>query len=297
MKTEISTQFKRLQDQICIGLEKINTDSTFSEDLWDRPGGGGGRSRNLSNGNVIQKGGVNFSEVKGKTPELVLKSLDLPPSDFYATGVSIVIHPLNPWVPIIHMNVRYFEMSNGTYWFGGGIDLTPHYVIETDAVFFHKQLKAICDQHNISNYSQFKKSADDYFFMPHRNESRGIGGIFFDRLSSKEHKKKENIWQFILSLGNGFLPIYIELISRNKDRPFTKAQKDWQYLRRGRYVEFNLLYDRGTLFGLQSAGRTESILMSLPPIVKWVYDWNPEPGSEEAALYEKYLLRRDWIEG
>ena len=295
MKIEISTQFKKLQDQICIGLQRVDTDSKFSEDLWDRPGGGGGRSRNLSNGNVIQKGGVNFPEVTGKTPEVVLKSLDLPTSDFYATGVSIVIHPLNPWVPIIHMNVRYFEMSDGTYWVGGGIDLTPHYVIEADAVFFHKKLKAICDQHNISNYSQFKKSADDYFFIKHRNESRGIGGIFFDRLSSKEHKEKEKIWQFILSLGNGFLPIYTELISRNKDRPFTKEQQDWQYLRRGRYVEFNLVLDRGTKFGLDTNGRTESILMSLPPFASWKYNHNPEPESLEAKTLTYLVKDFDWI--
>tara|TARA_A100000164_G_scaffold129165_1_gene114519 strand:- start:7 stop:903 length:897 start_codon:yes stop_codon:yes gene_type:complete len=295
MKTEINTQFKKLQDQICIGLEKVNTHSKFSEDLWDRPGGGGGRSRNLSDGNIIQKGGVNFSEVKGKTPEIVLKSLDLPPSDFYATGVSIVIHPVNPWVPIIHMNVRYFEMSDGTYWFGGGIDLTPHYVIEADAVFFHKQLKAICDQHKISNYSQFKKSADDYFFIKHRNESRGIGGIFFDRLSSKEPKEKVKIWQFVLSLGNRFLPIYSELISRNKDRPFTKAQQDWQYLRRGRYVEFNLVLDKGTKFGLDTNGRTESILMSLPPFASWAYNHHPEPDSQEAKTLAYLVKDFDWI--
>ena len=295
MKTEINTQFKKLQDQICIGLEKVNTHSKFSEDLWDRPGGGGGRSRNLSDGNIIQKGGVNFSEVKGKTPEIVLKSLDLPPSDFYATGVSIVIHPVNPWVPIIHMNVRYFEMSDGTYWFGGGIDLTPHYVIEADAVFFHKQLKAICDQHKISNYSQFKKSADDYFFIKHRNESRGIGGIFFDRLSSKEPKEKVKIWQFVLSLGNRFLPIYSELISRNKDRPFTKAQQDWQYLRRGRYVEFNLVLDKGTKFGLDTNGRTESILMSLPPFASWEYNHHPEPDSQEAKTLTYLVKDFDWI--
>ena len=295
MKTEINTQFKKLQDQICIGLEKVNTHSKFSEDLWDRPGGGGGRSRNLSDGNIIQKGGVNFSEVKGKTPEIVLKSLDLPPSDFYATGVSIVIHPVNPWVPIIHMNVRYFEMSDGTYWFGGGIDLTPHYVIEADAIFFHKQLKTICDQHNISNYRQFKKSADDYFFIKHRNESRGIGGIFFDRLSSKEPKEKEKIWQFVLSLGNRFLPIYSELISRNKDRPFTKVQQDWQYLRRGRYVEFNLILDKGTKFGLDTNGRTESILMSLPPFASWEYNHHPEPESPEAKTLTYLVKDFDWI--
>jgi coproporphyrinogen III oxidase len=234
MKAEISTQFKKLQDQICLGLEQANAPTKFSEDLWIRPGGGGGRSRTVSEGKVIQKGGVNFSEVSGRTPEAILKSMDLPPSDFYATGVSIVIHPVNPWVPIIHMNVRYFEMSDGTYWFGGGIDLTPHYVIESDATFFHKQLKEICDQHDPGYYAQFKKWADDYFFIKHRNETRGIGGIFFDRLSSQNANEKEQLWQFVLSLSNGFLPIYTELISRNRDRPFTKVQQDWQYLRRGR---------------------------------------------------------------
>ena len=295
MKTEINTQFKKLQDQICLGLEKINTSSKFSEDLWERHGGGGGRSRILSEGKVIQKGGVNFSEVSGPTPEAILKSLDLPPSDFYATGVSIVIHPVNPWVPIIHMNVRYFEMSDGTYWFGGGIDLTPHYVIESDAVFFHKQLKEICDQHDSGYYAQFKKWADDYFFIKHRNETRGIGGIFFDRLSSQEAYEKEQLWQFVLSLGSGFLPIYTELISRNRDRPFTKAQQDWQYLRRGRYVEFNLVLDKGTKFGLDTDGRTESILMSLPPFASWEYNHQPEKDSEEERLLSILAKPKDWI--
>lgn len=295
MKTEISTQFKKLQDQICSGLEKINTHSKFSEDLWNRPGGGGGRSRMLSEGKVIQKGGVNFSEVNGKTPENILKSLDIPSSDFYATGISIVIHPVNPWVPIIHMNLRYFEISDGTYWFGGGIDLTPHYVIESDAVFFHKQLKLICDRHDTSHYRQFKKWADEYFFIKHRNESRGIGGIFFDRLSSEEPNKKGKIWQFVLSLGNGFLPIYSELISRNKDRPFTKTQQDWQYLRRGRYVEFNLILDKGTKFGLDTNGRTESILMSLPPFASWEYNHQPNPESPEAKTLAYLVKDFDWI--
>ena len=295
MKTEISTKFKKLQDQICLGLEKINISSKFSEDLWERPGGGGGRSRILSEGKVIQKGGVNFSEVSGPTPEAILKSLDLPTSDFYATGVSIVIHPVNPWVPIIHMNVRYFEMSDGTYWFGGGIDLTPHYVIESDAIFFHKQLKEICDQHDSGYYAQFKKWADDYFFIKHRNETRGIGGIFFDRLSSQEANEKEQLWQFVLSLGNGFLPIYTELISRNRDRPFTKAQQDWQYLRRGRYVEFNLVLDKGTKFGLDTDGRTESILMSLPPFVSWEYNHQPKKESPEAKTLAYLVKDIDWI--
>ena len=295
MKTEISTIFKKLQDQICLGLEKINTSSKFSEDLWERPGGGGGRSRTLSKGKIIQKGGVNFSEVSGPTPETILKSLDLPLSDFYATGVSIVIHPVNPWVPIIHMNVRYFEISDGTYWFGGGIDLTPHYVIESDAVFFHKQLKEICDQHDSGYYAQFKKWADDYFFIKHRNETRGIGGIFFDRLSSQKASEKQQLWQFVLSLCNGFLPIYTELISRNKDRPFTKAQQDWQYLRRGRYVEFNLVLDKGTKFGLDTDGRTESILMSLPPFASWEYNHQPEKESPEAKTLAYLVKDIDWI--
>ena len=295
MKAEISTQFKKLQDQICLGLEQANAPTKFSEDLWIRPGGGGGRSRTVSEGKVIQKGGVNFSEVSGRTPEAILKSMDLPPSDFYATGVSIVIHPVNPWVPIIHMNVRYFEMSDGTYWFGGGIDLTPHYVIESDATFFHKQLKEICDQHDPGYYAQFKKWADDYFFIKHRNETRGIGGIFFDRLSSQEAYEKEQLWQFVLSLGSGFLPIYTELISRNRDRPFTKAQQDWQYLRRGRYVEFNLVLDKGTKFGLDTDGRTESILMSLPPFASWEYNHQPELESPEAKTLAYLVKDLDWI--
>ncbi|MFY0685581.1 MAG: oxygen-dependent coproporphyrinogen oxidase [Cyclobacteriaceae bacterium] len=294
-KEAISEWFKTLQDKICTSLEQSDGHGKFKEDKWERPGGGGGRSRVIENGNVIEKGGVNFSAVSGKTPAKILEALNLDDADFFATGVSIVIHPSSPWVPIIHMNVRYFEMSNGVNWYGGGIDLTPHYVIPEDAKFFHQQMKGACDPFEIADYAKFKKWADDYFFIRHRKETRGIGGIFFDRLSGKTTSEDEQIWQFVQQVGSTFAPTYLELINRNRDKPYTETNKDWQFHRRGRYVEFNLVYDKGTKFGLDTDGRTESILMSLPPEVKWTYNHHVASGSPEQQTLDCLHKDMDWL--
>jgi coproporphyrinogen III oxidase len=299
-KDEIKNWLQSLQSDICQQLETADGKGIFVSDAWERSGGGGGDSRVMTNGNIIEKGGVNFSAVWGKTPESTLRMLGVPQGDspdFFATGVSIVMHPHNPMVPIIHMNVRYFEMSNGTWWFGGGIDLTPHYVIEDDAKYFHQQLKSVCDRHHPSYYADFKKWADDYFFIRHRNETRGVGGIFFDNLRDDAGFSKESRFEFLKNVGSSFAPLYSHFMSENHSLPFTDQQKQWQYLRRGRYVEFNLVWDRGTKFGLETDGRTESILMSLPPQANWIYNFQPEQGSEEQKTLS--LLRKgiDWIGG
>ena len=280
-KEEITNWFKGLQDNICLSLEAADGTGTFEEDAWDRPGGGGGRSRVIRNGNVIEKGGVNFSAVWGPTPEKVLQSFGLDQADFYATGVSIVLHPSNPFVPIIHMNVRYFEMSNGVCWFGGGIDLTPHYVNPNDAVYFHQALKNTCDKHNPTYYPKFKEWADNYFYVQHRHETRGIGGIFFDHLKAEDGISMEDRWQFVQDVGNTFAPTYTHFMASNSSLPYGEQEKNWQMLRRGRYVEFNLVLDRGTKFGLETDGRIESILMSLPPLAGWEYNHQPEAGTPE----------------
>lgn len=283
-KETITEWFMSLQDSICNALEKEDGKGRFIEDNWNREEGGGGRTRIIQHGNVIEKGGVLFSAVHGPVPDFLAKeniSNDKNSHTFYATGVSIVIHPSNPMVPIIHMNVRYFEMSNGIWWFGGGIDLTPHYVIEEDARFFHSALKASCDKHDPGFYPEFKKWADDYFYIPHRKETRGVGGIFFDKLSASDKKTKEQLFDFVKEVGNTFAPVYTELMSRNKGKAFTEQNKQWQLLRRGRYVEFNLVYDKGTRFGLETNGRTESILMSLPELAGWQYNYITDKGSDE----------------
>jgi len=297
-KEAIETYFVNLQDEICRGLEKADGKGKFEEDLWKRHEGGGGRTRTFSNGNVIEKGGVNFSAVDGPCPDFLRKEAGLKENEeatFYATGVSLVIHPINPMVPIIHMNVRYLKAGN-LEWFGGGIDLTPHYIVEEDAQFFHNHLKSVCDEHNTTYYPDFKKWADDYFFIQHRNETRGIGGIFFDRLSAKDSITIEDRFKFVQAVGNSFLPAYIPLIEKNKDKPYTEANKQWQLLRRGRYVEFNLVYDRGTKFGLLTNGRTESILMSLPPTANWEYANQPEKGSAEEKTLSLLKKGIEWAE-
>lgn len=297
-KELIRDWFISLQNDICNQLEEADGKAKFISDPWERKGGGGGTSRVLTNGNIIEKGGVNFSAVWGPTPEPVLKSLNLASEDkpdFFATGISIVIHPVNPMVPIIHMNTRYFEMTNGTWWFGGGIDLTPHYVNENDARYFHQQLKNTCDQHHPSYYPHFKKWADEYFFIKHRNETRGIGGIFFDYLKADQTFTKEARFEFVKSVGSSFAPIYKHFMKKNHTMPFTDDHKHWQYLRRGRYVEFNLVWDRGTKFGLDTDGRTESILMSLPPQAQWAYNYRPVPGSAEHKTQELLKQGIDWL--
>ncbi len=283
LKETIATYFQQLQDSICQALQQADGKGTFREDHWQRPGGGGGRSRTIQNGAIIEKGGVGFSAVHGQMHEQQLRSLNITEkADFFATGVSIVMHPHSPMVPIIHMNVRYFEMSNGTCWFGGGIDLTPHYVVPQDATWFHQQLKSVCNQHNPEYYAKFKPWADDYFYIPHRDETRGVGGIFFDYLKPTENQSKEELFAFVKSVGEAFAPIYTYFMLKNKDLLFGEQEKNWQFLRRGRYVEFNLVWDRGTKFGLETNGRTESILMSMPPQANWIYDFRPEENSPEA---------------
>lgn len=287
-KENISEWLKKLQDSICSALESADGGSKFIEENWTREEGGGGRSRVIKNGAVLEKGGVMYSAVSGTTPDFLLKEKSHsvteganPKSTFYATGVSIVLHPQNPMVPIIHMNIRYFEMNNGVKWLGGGIDLTPHYVNEADAKFFHAELKRICDKHHLNYYTKFKTWADDYFFIEHRKETRGIGGIFFDRLNSDTEMSFEKNFAFWQDVGSAFAAIYTELINRNKNKSFNESHKQWQLLRRGRYVEFNLVYDKGTKFGLESNGRIESILVSLPLHASWEYNFKTTNGSEE----------------
>jgi coproporphyrinogen III oxidase len=293
-KETISEWFMSLQDNICAALEGEDGKGKFHEDKWLREEGGGGRTRIIREGNVIEKGGVLYSAVHGPMPDFLVKDSDAGKDHtFYATGVSIVIHPHNPFVPIIHMNVRYFEMSNGTWWFGGGIDLTPHYINAEDAAFFHNALKTSCDKHNNDYYSRFKKWADDYFFIPHRQETRGIGGIFFDKLSGPQ--SKEELFAFVQEVGNTFAPVYTALMAKNKASSYNEEHKSWQLLRRGRYVEFNLVYDRGTRFGLETNGRTESILMSLPKLAGWEYDYSPAKGSEEERTLSLLKKDQNWI--
>lgn len=295
-KSEIISFFKSLQQSISSALEIEDGVAKFSSDEWQREGGGGGVSNVLKNGKIFEKGGVNFSEVYGKTPVQILKSLEIEGTpDFSATGVSIVIHPSSPKVPIIHMNVRYFEMSNGMWWFGGGIDLTPIYIVDEDARFFHKQLKATCDQFNHTFYPKYKNWADDYFYITHRKETRGIGGIFFDHLGRNNEISKDDAFSFVKSVGETFAPSYISIVQRHKEETFSELEKKWQLVRRGRYAEFNLVIDRGTKFGLETDGRTESILMSLPPLAAWEYDYKPNVDSAEYNTLIKLRKGIDWV--
>jgi len=287
-KEQVIADYQTIQDEICAALEQADGKATFEEEKWEREGGGGGRTRIIQNGSIFEKGGVNFSAVHGNLPDSVKKALNVEQDDFFATGISIVIHPNHPMVPIIHMNIRYFEMPSSfahgdkpVRWFGGGIDLTPHYIIEEDARYFHQYVKSVCDQFNHDFYHRFKHWADDYFYIKHRNETRGIGGIFYDRLTANDELSWENIFDFSKALGRSFIPIYTELVNRNRDKAYTDEQQLWQYQRRSRYTEFNLVYDAGTRFGLETNGRIESILMSLPPTAKWLYNYQPQPGSEE----------------
>lgn len=284
-----------MQDHICAGLEQGDGQGKFMEDRWDREDGGGGRTRIFQNGAIIEKGGVAFSEVYGPTPEKILQKLGLEKADFFATGVSIVLHPFSPMVPIIHMNIRYFEMENGVHWFGGGIDLTPHYVDPQDAKYFHQEVKNVCDQFDPEYYSKFKAWADDYFFVKHRNETRGIGGIFYDRLSAKSDGHFQQILDFSLEIGRLFPKVYTYFMQKNSKIPFGLEEKAWQNLRRGRYVEFNLVWDAGTKFGLDTNGRTESILMSMPPQAEWTYMHQPMPGSAEQFTLDHLKKDIDWL--
>ena len=303
-KLDISCYFKDLQNRIVLGLEDLDGSAKFVEDIWQREEGGGGITKILQNGSVFEKGGVNFSEVEGFAPKELLSTLEVSldqntPVSFYATGISIVMHPDNPMVPIIHMNVRYFELKNDvgmiTNWFGGGIDLTPHYISNPEASFFHKQLKKTCDLHDPTYYPKFKEWADNYFYIKHRKETRGIGGIFFDRLTALDNNSFSRLFDFVKSVGECFLPTYTSIVNVKKGEKYDSDQKLWQKIRRGRYVEFNLVYDRGTTFGLQTNGRTESILMSLPQDASWFYDFKTEIGSAEEATLKSLSKGIDWI--
>lgn len=289
MATELNTikeYLIQLQQSICDALEKLDGKATFISDDWKRAEGGGGLSRVIQNGDVFEKGGVNFSHVHGALPE-VLKSETRTANYFNATGVSIVIHPKNPFVPIIHMNVRYFCMSetiDGTIvdeWFGGGIDMSPAYPNEEDTLHLHQILKNACDKFDTSYYPKFKTWCDDYFTIKHRKEMRGVGGIFFDHLRPENEINKDTFFNFLQEVGNSFIPIYAKIVERNKNKIYNEVNKEWQLVRRGRYAEFNLVYDRGTHFGLKTNGRIESILMSLPPHAEWKYNFIPTAGSEE----------------
>ncbi len=287
-----------LQDSICDGLTAVDGKESFREDNWDREHGGGGRTRVLTNGAVFEQAGVNFSHVYGDNlpPSATADRPELAGRSFQATGVSLVIHPHNPYAPTSHANVRFFiaekEGAEPVWWFGGGFDLTPYYPFKEDVVFWHQQARAACDSFGKDYYAKFKKWADEYFFLKHRGETRGVGGLFFDDLNENGFNES---FSFLKSVGDHFLKAYAPIVEKRKDTPFGERERDFQLYRRGRYVEFNLVYDRGTLFGLQSGGRTESILMSLPPLVKWRYDWHPEPGTPEAELYEKFLKPGDWL--
>jgi coproporphyrinogen III oxidase len=291
-KSQIEIEFRNLQNFICEELELLDGKSIFSEDPWLRDEGGGGFTRTLSEGQIIEKGGVAFSAVHGKVSDVMKSQLAMADGDFFASGVSVVLHPRHPRHPIIHMNVRYFELDNGTYWFGGGIDLSPHYVDLYAARAFHLALKKVCDQYNPKFYSIFKSHADSYFFLPHRNESRGVGGIFFDNQNENSGLSKEQLLNFCLDLGRKFPVIYREQIELKVVQIPSLEELKWQALRRGRYVEFNLLHDRGTKFGIYSSGRTESILMSMPPMANWEYDFTPLENSEESKT-QKILKEKN----
>ncbi|MCK0190556.1 oxygen-dependent coproporphyrinogen oxidase [Arenibacter sp. F20364] len=300
MKDKFYAYIQQLQDTITGKLEAVDGLAKFKEDLWERPEGGGGRSRVIENGAVFEKGGVNISAVHGALPKSMQNYFGVQDADFFACGLSLVIHPKNPMVPTVHANWRYFEMYDKQgklvdQWFGGGQDLTPYYLFDEDAKHFHKVCKEACDKHNPDFYSTYKTKCDDYFWNTHRNEARGVGGLFYDYCKATDIMNMEDWYNFETEVGNSFLEAYVPIVEKRKDLPFTKEQRDWQEIRRGRYVEFNLVHDKGTLFGLKTNGRIESILMSLPPHVQWVYDHHPEKGSEEERLLKVLEKPKDWV--
>lgn len=293
-RNDIVAYLKSLQDSICAGLENEDGKAKFIEDNWTHETGGGGRSRVIQHGNVFEKGGVNFSAVEGDMPKFMAEKVNPNAKRFFATGVSLVIHPFSPMVPIVHMNVRYFETDTGASWFGGGIDLTPIYINKDQARFFHEKMKEACDAHHPEYYNKFKDWADHYFFNEHRKETRGVGGIFYDYLRPSDAASKEQLFAFMQEVGNTFLKAYLPIVTANKHVEFTPEQKNWQLIRRGRYVEFNLVYDRGTKFGLETGGRIESILMSLPEHASWIYNHQPAAGSEERKTLDLLVKGVDW---
>jgi coproporphyrinogen III oxidase len=317
-RTRVSEFMRQLQDQICQGLEQLDGAGTFKEDSWDRPEGGGGRSRVIREGGVFEQGGVNFSEVWGAhlPPSILNQRPEAAGHQFYATGTSMVLHPRNPYVPTVHLNYRYFE-AGPVWWFGGGADLTPYYPFAEDAAHFHRTLKQACDNHHSEYYSVFKPWCDEYFYLKHRQEMRGVGGLFFDyqdgqgqlyrgpdangpaaqrsnQIGTLAPRSWEELFAFVVDCGRAFLPAYGPIVERRQSLEHGERERNFQLYRRGRYVEFNLVYDRGTIFGLQTNGRTESILMSLPPLVRWEYGYQPEPSTPEAELYERFLKPQDW---
>ncbi|MBD2437542.1 oxygen-dependent coproporphyrinogen oxidase [Nostoc sp. FACHB-110] len=318
-KARVSQFMKQLQDDITQALSELDGVGKFHEDAWERPEGGGGRSRVLREGKIFEQAGVNFSEVWGShlPPSILAQRPEAEGHKFYATGTSLVLHPRNPYVPTVHLNYRYFE-AGPVWWFGGGADLTPYYPFAEDAAHFHKTLKHGCDQHHAEYYPVFKLWCDEYFYLKHRNETRGVGGLFFDyqdgqgtlyrgpnpkgpaanysdQVGVLPQRTWEDLFAFIQSGGKAFLPAYVPIVQRRHETEYGERERNFQLYRRGRYVEFNLVYDRGTIFGLQTNGRTESILMSLPPLVRWEYGYQPEPNSPEAQLYETFLKPQDWI--
>lgn len=301
MKDKFYAYIQQLQDTITAKLEEVDGKAKFRQDLWERPEGGGGRTRVIENGNVFEKGGVNISAVHGPLPKAMQSYFNVEDVDFFACGLSLVIHPKNPFVPTVHANWRYFEMYDKqgniiNSWFGGGQDLTPYFLFDEDAVHFHQTCKTACDKHDPEFYPLFKKQCDEYFWNDHRNEARGIGGLFFDHCKATDSFSMEQWYDFVTEVGNSFLEAYVPIVERRKDIPYTPENRTWQEIRRGRYVEFNLVHDKGTLFGLKTNGRIESILMSLPPHVQWVYDHHPEPGSEEERLLKVLEEPKEWVD-
>ncbi len=300
MKEKFFSYIQALQDIITAKLEKVDGIAKFREDRWERPEGGGGRSRVIENGAVFEKGGVNISAVHGELPKSMQAYFGVGEANFYACGLSLVVHPKSPMVPTVHANWRYFELYDNMgnlvdQWFGGGQDLTPYYLFDEDAIHFHSISKRACDAHDPTYYAAFKKKCDDYFWNSHRNEARGIGGLFFDYCRATKDITIEDWYNFVVSVGNSFLEAYVPIVEKRKHLPYSQAQRDWQEIRRGRYVEFNLVHDKGTLFGLRTNGRIESILMSLPPHVQWRYDHQPPADSEEQRLLTILNKPLEWV--
>jgi coproporphyrinogen III oxidase len=317
-KQRVSALFRQLQDEICHGLEQLDGQGKFQEDSWEREEGGGGRSRIMKEGAVFEQGGVGFSEVWGSQmpPSILKQRPEAEGHGFYATGTSMVLHPRNPYIPTVHLNYRYFE-AGPVWWFGGGADLTPYYPFAEDAAHFHQTLKQACDRHHSEYYPVFKRWCDEYFYLKHRQETRGVGGLFFDyqdgqgelyrgpdpqgpaaaysrEVGAPQPRSWEELFAFSQDCGRAFLPAYTPIAERRRSMDYGDRERNFQLYRRGRYVEFNLVYDRGTIFGLQTNGRTESILMSLPPLVRWEYNYQPQPDSQEAQLYTTFLKPQDW---
>ena len=301
VKDQFVDYIHHLQNEICAGLEGVDGKAVFVEDKWERPEGGGGKTRVIANGNVFEKGGVNTSVVHGALPPAMQEAFKVPESNFFAAGLSLVIHPLNPYVPTVHANWRYFELygkDGGKLdsWFGGGSDLTPYYLFEEDARHFHTTLKNAMTPFGEELYPKYKQHCDEYFVNKHRgDEMRGIGGVFYDYLRPKNEQDEQRLFSFQQANGNAFLPAYLPIAGRRKHEQYGDREVEWQEIRRGRYVEFNLVHDRGTLFGLKTNGRTESILMSLPPRARWYYNYTPEPGSREEQMM-RYYRPQKWID-